>query len=448
MAIVGAMIIAPLLFCSVALTAQLVSADVLEDDAPLSIPARTAFAEPDPHGVRRHEDGSVSHWSGSLNWFGDFANTGPLAVRLQLAEDTPTCALRLTVALQPGGQDGAQPAGGGQSFEAHSRGSDGALTFGPFEIATAGYHRLTLTLADDADGGDGPAPVLRALVLSGAAAEGCHFSLVERRNAASVHLGYPVPQEASDDVEWFYCEVTPKTDPLWTYYEATGWHRGYFGCQVNSPTERRLIFSVWDAGDEAVSRSKVAAENRVQLLAKGDGVDAGDFGNEGTGGHSHLVYDWKLGDTLRFLLHAEAEGTFTTYTGWFYFPEREEWGLIASFRAPRDGQLPHGLYSFNENFSGANGQLRRVCEFHNQWVRTTAGEWIALEAARFTHDGHGKEQRLDRSAGVRGDRFYLANGGFVDDVDPSAVTVAYETLKRAPSAQGHPSDQELPVLPD
>ncbi len=446
MAIVGAMIIAPSLFFAVSLTAQPAPGAVADERTPVSIPARTAFAEPDPHAMRRHEDGSVSHWSGSLSWFGDLANTGSLAVRVLLEEDGAPSVLRLTVAPQPGGQARGPRTDHAQSFEARSGGGGDALTFGPFEISSRGYHRLTLTLAADADADAGPA--LRALVLSGAAAEGCHFSPVERRNAASVHLGYPVPAGASDDVEWFYCEVTPKTDPLWTYYEATGWHRGYFGCQVNSPTERRLIFSVWDAGDEAISRGKVAAENRVQLLAKGDAVDAGDFGNEGTGGHSHLVYDWQLGETLRFLLHAEAEGTFTTYTGWFYFPEREEWGLIASFRAPRDGQLPHGLYSFNENFSGANGQLRRVCEFHNQWVRTTAGEWLALEEARFTHDGHGKEQRLDRSAGVHGDRFYLANGGFVVDGDPSAVTLAYETMRRAPSAQSHPSDEELPVLPD
>ena len=40
--------------------------------------------------------------------------------------------------------------------------------------------------------------------------------------------------------------------------------------QVNSTTERRIIFSVWDSGGEAVSRGKVSDENRVMLLAKGD----------------------------------------------------------------------------------------------------------------------------------------------------------------------------------
>ena len=52
--------------------------------------------------------------------------------------------------------------------------------------------------------------------------------------------------------------MTGLEDPLWTYYMACGWHRGYFGMQVNSPTERRIIFSVWDSGNEAVDRGKVA----------------------------------------------------------------------------------------------------------------------------------------------------------------------------------------------
>jgi hypothetical protein len=33
-------------------------------------------------------------------------------------------------------------------------------------------------------------------------------------------------------------------------------YQGYFGMQVNSPTERRIIFSVWDSGGEAVVRNE------------------------------------------------------------------------------------------------------------------------------------------------------------------------------------------------
>jgi len=79
------------------------------------------------------------------------------------------------------------------------------------------------------------------LILDGAAVAEAHFNLQPRRNAASVHLFYPIPPDTKVSV--FYCEMTGLEDPLWTYYMACGWHRGYFGMQVNSPTERRIIFS-------------------------------------------------------------------------------------------------------------------------------------------------------------------------------------------------------------
>lgn len=71
---------------------------------------------------------------------------------------------------------------------------------------------------------------------------------------------------------------------------AYGRHRGYLGMQVNSATERRIIFSVWDSGHEGIARKKLAAEDRVQLNGKGEGVYSGNFGNEGTGNRSHLRY--------------------------------------------------------------------------------------------------------------------------------------------------------------
>ena len=404
-------------------------------EKPLAVPAFTAYFRPDPdQGPRREEDGRLTHWkSGTrLEWYVRLAATGELDLAFDLAGE-----LAADAGLRVGLRAQSHP-DSVQTFDY----SGAALHLA---IAEAGYYRFTL----ESNAAESRAlPDLRALVLSGPAAAGAHFSTGERRNAASVHLGYPVPKEAREEIEWFYVELEPRTDPIYTYYEATGFDRGYFGMQVNSPTERRLIFSVWDAGDEAVDRKKVAEADRVKLVAKGEGVVASDFGNEGTGGHSHLVHPWKLGERFRFLLHAEPgagelAGT-TTYTAWFWFAERKQWGLVASFRAPRAGQFLRGLYSFNENFGGSNGDERRVCGFGNGWVRTHAGAWIALNEARFTHDGHGKEQRLDRSAGVKDGRFYLANGGFVDDTTPGAVTRAGEVLKLEKPAGEHPLDAELP----
>ncbi len=74
-----------------------------------------------------------------------------------------------------------------------------------------------------------------------------------------------------------------------------------------------------DSGDEAVSRDKVADDNRVKLVDKGEGVYTGDFGNEGTGGHSHLKVMWKTGEKQRFVVTAKpVDKTFTIYSGYWY----------------------------------------------------------------------------------------------------------------------------------
>lgn len=287
-----------------------------------------------------------------------------------------------------------------------------AYDAGDYVIPDSGFYEIRVTAH---------APVhhfsvqLINLVLKGPAVEGLHANLKPRRNAASVHLKYPVPD--SGKIIAFYNEVTvpPGADIVHSYYMACGFSRGYFGMQVNGPDERRIIFSVWDAGKEAVDRSRVADSNKVQLLAKGIGVFAGGFGNEGTGGHSHWIYPWKAGVTYRFLVTAlpdSVSGT-TTYTGYFFLPETQKWKLIACFRAPRDGHYLDHLYSFNEDFAGINGQLERKAYFGNQWVQLSNGRWKELTESSFSYDATGKAgDRIDYGAGAEANRFYLRNGGF------------------------------------
>lgn len=396
------------------------------------VPAFTGYPSPDPRTLSRREDGSVDGWNGVLRFYVDLKRTGTIKIALEGVRVSSRTNLAITFGAQPEGEgasrcvtlDVGEASGAGVEFEAR-------------EI---GYHRISLRADSAARIG------FAALRLEGDALEGARCGRVERRNAASVHLGYEVPQDVRDEVAWFYVEMTPRTDPLWSYYMATGWHRGYFGMQVNSPTERRLIFSVWDSGDEAIDRSRVSVEDRVALLAKGEKVHASGFGNEGTGGHSHLVYPWSLGDRFRFLVHARPEGDATVYSGWFWFSEAGRWDLIASFRAPKDGRFLRGLYSFNENFAGDNGDRERLCEFGNAWVRGGDGEWHPITSARFTHDGHGDSERLDRSAGVIGDRWYLRNGGFDDDPRQDAVTVARERLSRDRGHGRPPTDEEIRAM--
>jgi hypothetical protein len=306
--------------------------------------------------------------------------------------------------------------------------------FGSFDIVTAGSQRFTL---ESLNPQGQPFGELDALVLDGPAVQEAHFNLQPRRNAASVHLVYPVDKDVK--VEAFYCEMTGLEDPIWTYYMACGWHRGYFGMQVNSPTERRIIFSVWDSGNEAVDRKRVADENRVTLVAKGEGVDAGDFGNEGTGGHSHLVYRWKTGEKQRFLVTARpTDATHTIYAGYYFHPDKKQWVLISSWKAPKEGGYLRRLYSFSENFGGANGHVLRKALYGNQWIRTVEGKWLELTTASFSHDPTGKADRLDRFMGVENGQFFLSHGGFVPGF------TEYGQKFTRPATGAAPSDLVLP----
>ena len=373
----------------------------------LRIPAFTAYLDPDVEGASVSEHSGVTGWTDPdlrVLWFGRIATTGRFdcSVALRLPKDA-TSKLRLTV--------------GGQSAEATVAGDGPNLVtagFGSFEISRPGYQRFTL---EPLNPQGQPFGDLDALILDGPATQDAHFNLKPRRNAASVHLIYPVEKDV--EVAAFYCEMVGLEDPLWTYYMACGWHRGYFGMQVNSPTERRIIFSVWDSGNEAVDRGKVADENRVQLVAKGEGVYSGDFGNEGTGGHSHLKYMWKTGEVQRFLVTAKpTDATHTVYSGYYFHPDRKKWFLISSWKAPKEGDYMRGLYSFSENFGGANGHLLRKALYGNQWIRTPDGRWIELTDALFSHDTTGKADRLDRFMGLENGQFFLAHGGFGEGFTP------------------------------
>ena len=231
-----------------------------------------------------------------------------------------------------------------------------------------------------------------------------------------------------------------RTDPEWSYTMACGFSRGYFGMQVNSPTERRIIFSVWDAGTEATDRAKVGAADRVTLVAKGEGVVAGSFGNEGTGGHSHLVFPWRTGVPLRFLVGCRPEGDRTLYAGYFQSPGDRAWRLVAAFRAPRDGGPLRDLYSFSEDFVGSNGQRWRESAFGPGGIGLADGTWRPLTRAVFTTDGHG-EDRPDTDAFVRDGRFHLRHGGFVSGAARAGDALSLPTVAFRPPAN-------LPALPE
>lgn len=233
------------------------------------------------------------------------------------------------------------------------------------------------------------------------------------RRGPSVHLKYLLPD--TGQVKWFYNEVTVPVgqDVIGSYFMATGFGEGYFGIQVNSATERRILFSVWSpfATDDPKS---IPADQRIVLLKKGDGVTTGEFGDEGSGGQSFLRYHWQAGHTYRFLLKALPDDeNNTTYTAYFFAPEKNTWQLIASFKRPHTHTYLKGLHSFLENFEPSQGNKERKVLFANQWVQDVHGNWIELTKAMFTYDNTAaKGYRMDYQGGVNDNAFYLKNCGF------------------------------------
>lgn len=233
------------------------------------------------------------------------------------------------------------------------------------------------------------------------------------RRGPSVHFNYPFAD--SIRAKWFYNEITvPKgQDIIGSYFMANGFGEGYFGIQVNSATERRVLFSVWSPFKTDDPKS-IPEGKQITMLKKGEGVYTGEFGNEGSGGQSFLLYNWNAGSTYKFLLSGVPDNSGNTiYTAYFFAPEKNTWMLVASFNRPETNTYLKKFHSFLENFIPEQGDKERRVLFDNQWICNANGTWIELNRANFTYDNTAaKGYRMDYAGGIENGRFFLKNGGF------------------------------------
>ena len=235
------------------------------------------------------------------------------------------------------------------------------------------------------------------------------FSLADApppRAARSVHLHYPAPESDA-----FYNELTVEKSVAGSYFMACGFSHGYFGIQELSRGRKVVLFSVWDPtkGDDA---ARVPLEQRVEVLHRDPDVEVKRFGGEGTGGQSFFRYDWKAGETCRFLVRAKVEGEKTAYAAHFFLPGEPRWKHLVTFRTRTGGEGLKGLYSFVEDFrrdTRSATEIRRAL-FSNGWVHA-AGKWQPLITARFTASSSEWEAKETIDAGVVNGRFYLQTGG-------------------------------------
>lgn len=291
----------------------------------------------------------------------------------------------------------------GTPFEVNlTKGGTRTYAVGSINVPAAGYVRVDLQGLSKSGAYYGDVSALRVNSTTTLNYANDAANYYWSRRGPSVHLGYTVPAST----EYFYNEVTVPAgeDKIGSYFMANGFIGGYFGIQVNSPTERRVLFSVWDADNGA----------KTTLVRKGPNVVDNSFGGEGTGGQSYLLYNWAAGNTYRFLTRTLPDGAGgTDFSAWFYAPETNAWRFIATWKRPATTTYHAGVYSFLENFIDSNGYLGRSVQFNKQWARSTGGIWTELVTARFTGDATAANaQRMDYAGGLQNGAFYLRNGGF------------------------------------
>lgn len=287
------------------------------------------------------------------------------------------------------------------------------IPIGNFDIKKVGYHFLKIK-AISYSGKN--APMIDNIILASKNNIEIKYNKSIYKAAPSVHLRYQVPGDSI--VKWFYTEVTvPKEvdKSVNAYYETNGFHSGYGGIQINSLKERRFIFSIWSkfVTDDP---SKIPSDYAVNLKRKGKNVFTGEFGNEGSGGHSHLIKRWETGKSYHFLTGIKSiVGDSATYVGFYASPDDNyKWHLLSEWTQNKtDTKLGFkNLYAFVENF-GDNGDDYFKAYYGNQWIITPSGNWVELSQAKFTTTAKpDKHQRYDYGAGVENNQFYMFTGGF------------------------------------
>ena len=398
-------------FLGTVLAAALCASSESRADEPVAVPfGGNAYLTTEAARDGLGRDGST-RWQEAKSTFSIFFHVDRAAV-LELA-------LRLKV---PRGESVIRAKVGTESFEAKIDGAEEHdVRLGKVDVSEAGYVRV------DLQGVSKTGPVFAdasALLVSSPTPE-LKLDFVKNndgnmfywgRRGPSVHLGYQMPRDT--EIEYAYSELTVPVgeDPIGSYFMANGFGEGYFGIQVKSPTERWILFSVWSPFRTDNPRD-IPEEQRVLLLEKGEGVRDGEFGNEGSGGQSYMVFPWKAGVTYRFLNSVKPDGEGNSiYTAWFGEVGSQGWKLIARFKRPKTNKHLTGFHSFLENFADRNGYLGRRAVHGNQWVCDTKGKWHEITEARFTGDGTaGGGHRLDFAGGVEGDGFFLRNGGFFSE---------------------------------
>ncbi|MGK5060558.1 DUF3472 domain-containing protein [Janthinobacterium sp. LB2P49] len=345
------------------------------------------------------QEGAVIGEHGLAGW----SNPAAIASTYFRVDGAGPVQVALDASLADGGNSTIRVKINGTPFDVKLAGkASKTYAVGTVNVPAAGYVKVDLQGLSRVKGTFGDVSALKVTANAALAYANDPANYYWSRRGPSVHMGYAVPA----NTEYFYNEMTiPKgQDAIGSYFMANGFGQGYMGIQVKSPSERWILFSVWDADNGA----------KTTLVSKGAGVVDNAFGGEGTGGQTYLSYNWAAGTTYRFITRARPDGKGgSDYSAWFFAPETGKWRYIATWKRPAISTYLTGVHSFLENFIDTLGYTERRVQFGNQWARNVSGTWSEVTAGRFTGDATATNaQRMDYAGGLENGKFYLRNGGF------------------------------------
>lgn len=209
---------------------------------------------------------------------------------------------------------------GGKSRVIKQQGSK-SIDLGTWKIKKAGYQKLVLIglrKKDRTTFGEIVSVEVTGKGKINYVPKGDSMSMHWGRRGPSLTLWHKYPRDVN--VQYWYSELkVPKgQDTIGSYFMANGFNVGYFGMQVNSATERRILFSIWSPF-KTDNPAEIPEDQRVKLLRKGPETITNDFGNEGSGGQSYKRFSWKPEKTYGFLVKGEPSpglNDSTDYTAW------------------------------------------------------------------------------------------------------------------------------------
>ncbi|KAK6033605.1 dethiobiotin synthase [Ostertagia ostertagi] len=268
------------------------------DPSLVKLPGFTGYALPAETGTEEEESLLFSEKDGLHNWtnarqklqyFFNVGSSGSLMLSLWAKNARVGTVLQVRIA----GKKFAVNVPASSVFRKLKLGTVAGIHPGFYTIEITALKKAGSTIA-----------AIQSVELEGSAAAGIQFNAKPRRNAASVHLKYPVADSAK--VVSFYSElmVPAGADPLYTYYMADGFARGYFGMQgVNGQLSRKAFFgNQWIRQENGQWTALTKAS--FSYDATGRAKDRIDYG-AGTDGDKFYLWNGgfqpaniKFGDTL------------------------------------------------------------------------------------------------------------------------------------------------------